>query len=84
MFYIINNTNYVSHKHERGGYLMDKLTEKEKACLLEYTNDLKQLMEQNNLSTISDNRCSYTRQEIDALEKKVKKSTINYLTLLSQ
>ena len=40
---------------------MDKLTEKEK------------LMEQNNLSTISDNRCSYTRQEIDALEKKVKK-----------
>jgi hypothetical protein len=63
---------------------MDKLTEKEKACLLEYTNDLKQLMEQNNLSTISDNRCSYTRQEIDALEKKVKKSTINYLTLLSQ
>ena len=52
---------------------MDKLTEKEKACLLEYTNDLKQLMEQNNLSTISNNRCSYTRQEIDALEKKVKK-----------
>ena len=52
---------------------MDKLTEKEKACLLEYTNDLKQLMEQNNLSTISDNRCSNTRQEIDALEKKVKK-----------
>ena len=47
---------------------MDKLTEKEKACLLEYTNDLKQLMEQNNLSTISNNR-----QEIDALEKKVKK-----------
>lgn len=49
---------------------MIKLTEKEKCCLLEYTNDLKQLMEQDNLSTISDNRCTYTRQEIEELTKK--------------
>lgn len=52
---------------------MNKLTEKEKTCLLEYTNDLKRLMEQEKLAIISDSRCSYTRKEIDALSKKVEK-----------
>lgn len=58
---------------KRGEHLMNKLTEKEKRCLLEYTNDLKQLMEQENLTIISDNRCSYTLKEIDELSKKVEK-----------
>lgn len=52
---------------------MEKLTEKEKDCLLEYTNELKQLIEEDNLNTISDNRCSYTWQEVDILSTKIKK-----------
>lgn len=50
---------------------MDKLTEKEKVCLLEYTTELQQLMEQDNLMIISDNRYSYTREEIKQLSRKV-------------
>lgn len=52
---------------------MEKLTEKEKGCLLEYTKELKQLIEEDNMTIISDNRCSYTWQEIDVLSTKIKK-----------
>ncbi|MEY8367044.1 hypothetical protein AALA22_15540 [Anaerovoracaceae bacterium 41-7] len=52
---------------------MEKFTEKEKGCLLEYTDELKQLIEEDNLATVSDNRCSYTWQEVDVLSKKIKK-----------
>lgn len=52
---------------------MEKLTQKEKTCLLEYTSELKQLMEEENLILISDNQYSYTRKELDELSRKVKK-----------
>ncbi len=52
---------------------MEKFTEKEKGCLFEYTDELKHLIEEDNLATVSDNRCSYTWQEVDVLSKKIKK-----------
>ena len=52
---------------------MEKLTEKEKQCLLEYTNDLKMLMEQEHLTRVSDNQYSYTIEEVDELQKKIEK-----------
>lgn len=52
---------------------MEKLTEKEKNCLLEYTNDLKRLMKQDGLWIVSDNKYSYTLKEIEELSRKVNK-----------
>lgn len=52
---------------------MEKLTEKEKGCLLEYAKDLKQIMEQEHLATVSDNRYSYTQKEIENLVEKIDK-----------
>ncbi|WP_425757576.1 hypothetical protein ACPW7J_14610 (plasmid) [Ihubacter sp. rT4E-8] len=52
---------------------MEKLTEKEKVCLLEYTKDLKQIMEQDHLAIVSDNRYSYTQKEIENLLQKIEK-----------
>lgn len=50
---------------------MDKFTEKEKGCLTEYANDLLTLMEEEQAMTVSDNKYTYTRQEIEALAVKV-------------
>lgn len=52
---------------------MEKLTEKEKVCLLEYTKDLKQIMEQDHLAIVLDNRYSYTQKEIENLLQKIEK-----------
>lgn len=60
-------------RSERGEYLMEKLTEKEKACLLEYAKDLKQIMEQDHLAIVSDNRYSYTQKDIENLLQKIEK-----------
>lgn len=51
---------------------MAKFTEKEKTCLLEYTNDLKLVMEHENLSIISDNQYSYTIEEVEELQRKIR------------
>lgn len=52
---------------------MEKLTGKEKCCLLEYLNELKTLIKEDNLLTISDNLYSYTWGEVDLLSAKIKK-----------
>lgn len=52
---------------------MEKLTEKEKGCILEYAKDLKQIMEQEHSATVSDNRYSYTQKEIENLVEKIEK-----------
>lgn len=52
---------------------MKNFTEKEKSCLLEYTKDLLELMEQEHLNKISDNIASYTQSEIQILSDKLEK-----------
>lgn len=52
---------------------MEKLTEKEKGCILEYAKDLKQIMEQEHLATVSDNRYSYTQKEIENLVEQIER-----------
>lgn len=54
---------------------MEKFTEKEKGCLTQYTSDLLKLMEEEQSMTVSDNRYTYTKQEIEILAVKVE--TIN-------
>lgn len=50
---------------------MEKFTKKEKSCLTEYATDLLKLMENEHVMTVSDNRYTYTRQEIEVLAVKV-------------
>ena len=56
---------------------MKNFTEKEKSCLLEYTKDLLELMEQEHLNKISDNIASYTQSEIQILSDKLEKKMIS-------
>lgn len=52
---------------------MEKFTRKEKDCLIEYTNDLLSLMEDEHICIVSDNKNSYTEEEIKVLAEKVEK-----------
>ena len=50
---------------------MEKLTEKERSCLVNYTDDLLQLMIEEGVSVISDCRNEYTKVELEILANKL-------------
>ncbi|MGN0268387.1 MAG: hypothetical protein ACI4D7_12010 [Lachnospiraceae bacterium] len=50
---------------------MEKLTEKERSCLVNYTDDLLQLMIEEGVSVISDCRNEYTKVELEILASKL-------------
>lgn len=52
---------------------MKRFTDKEIGFLLEYTKDLKRIMQEENDNMISDNLDTYTLSEIEAIAKKIEK-----------
>lgn len=52
-------------------FKMEKMTEKEKGCLLKYLEDLLEVMEQDHIFVISDGIASYTESELICLIKKI-------------
>ena len=50
---------------------MEKITEKEKGCLLKYLEDLLEVMKQDHIFVISDGIASYTESELICLIKKI-------------